>query len=63
MPCFFQLKGIGFRPLDLGGCRSSGVYWAAVKELNLSYCIGKTILFTVHHTQYGNLIQISQQQP
>ena len=31
------------------------VYWAAVKELKLSYYIGETILFTIY-THYGNLI-------
>ena len=63
MPCFFQLKGIDFRPLDLGGYRSSGVYWAAVEELNLSYCIGETLLFAFHHTHYGASVQVSEQQP
>ena len=29
--------------------------WVAVKELNLSYYIGETLLFTVY-THYGNLI-------
>ena len=31
------------------------INWVAVKELNLSYYIGETLLFTVY-TQYGNLI-------
>ena len=26
-----------------------------IKELNLSYCIGETLLFTIY-THYGNLI-------
>ena len=26
---------------------NSGIYWAAVKELNLSYYIGETLLFTI----------------
>ena len=30
-------------------------YWVAVKELNLSYYIGETLLFTIY-THYGNLI-------
>ena len=34
------------------GCQVS---WVAVKELNLSYYIGETLLFTIH-THYGNLI-------
>ena len=29
--------------------------WVAVKELNLSYYIGETLLFTIY-THYGNLI-------
>ena len=31
------------------------LFWAAVKELNLSYYIGETLLFTMY-THYGNLI-------
>ena len=31
------------------------VYWVAVKELNSSYYIGETLLFTIY-THYGNLI-------
>ena len=31
--------------------------WVAVKELNLSYYIGETFLFTIY-THYGNLIQV-----
>ena len=30
------------------------VFWVAVKELNLSYYIGETLLFTIY-THYGNL--------
>ena len=30
------------------------VYWAAVKELQLRYYIGETLLFTMY-THYGNL--------
>ena len=30
-------------------------FWVAVKELNLSYYIGETLLFTIY-THYGNLI-------
>ena len=30
-------------------------YWAAVKELKLSYYIGETLLFPIY-THYGNLI-------
>ena len=33
----------------------TGKDWVAVKELNLSYYIGETLLFTIY-TQYGNLI-------
>ena len=29
-------------------------FWVAVKELNLSYYIGETLLFTIY-THYGNL--------
>ena len=29
------------------------VFWVAVKELNLSYHIGETLLFTIY-THYGN---------
>ena len=32
-----------------------GGFWVAVKELNLSYYIGETLLFTIY-THYGNLI-------
>ena len=36
---------------------STRVYWVAVKELKLSYYIGKTLLFTIYiYTHYGNLI-------
>ena len=31
--------------------------WVAVKELNLSYYIGETLLFTIC-THYGNLISV-----
>ena len=31
------------------------LFWVAVKELNLSYYIGETLLFTIY-THYGNLI-------
>ena len=31
-----------------------GFYWVAVKELNLSYYIGGTILITIY-THYGNI--------
>ena len=31
-----------------------GLSWVAVKELNLSYYIGETLLFTIY-THYGNL--------
>ena len=31
------------------------VNWVAVKELNLSYYIGETLLFTIY-THYGNLL-------
>ena len=34
---------------------SEWVCWVAVKELNLSYYIGATLLFTVY-THYGNFI-------
>ena len=30
-------------------------YWVAVKEINLSYYVGGTILITIY-THYGNLI-------
>ena len=30
------------------------IIWVAVKELNLSYYIGETLLFTIF-THYGNL--------
>ena len=36
------------------------VYWVAVKELNLSYYIGKTLLFTIYiyiYTQYGKFLK------
>ena len=36
---------------------SSCDFWVAVKELNLSYHIGKTLLFTIY-THSGNLIQV-----
>ena len=45
---------------ELGGFEHPGpfpdlsIIWVAVKELNLSYCIGGTILFTIY-THYGNL--------
>ena len=33
------------------------LYWVAVKELKLSYCIGEIPLFTIYiYTPYGNLI-------
>ena len=35
--------------------KSASLSWAAVKELKLSYYIGKTLLFTMY-TRYGNLI-------
>ena len=31
------------------------LYWVAVKELNLSYYVGETLLFTIY-THYGSLI-------
>ena len=31
------------------------ISWVAVKELNLNYYIGETLLFTIY-THYGNLI-------
>ena len=31
-----------------------GIIWVAVKELNLSYKIGETLLFTMY-THFGNL--------
>ena len=34
---------------------SSESNWVDVKELNLSYYIGETLLFTIY-THYGNLI-------
>ena len=36
--------------------------WVAVKELNLSYYIGGTLLFTIY-THYCNLSLVPQQQP
>ena len=36
--------------------------WAAVMELNLSYCAGETILIIIY-THYGNLIPVPYQQP
>ena len=41
------------RNADLG--RVLRCCWVAVKELNLSYHIGETLLFTIY-THYGNLI-------
>ena len=41
----------------IAGIAFSGIAlhdWAAVNELNLSYCIGETLLFTIY-TRYGNL--------
>ena len=38
-----------------GNSKSLGLFWVAVKELNLSYYIGETLLFTIY-THYGNLI-------
>ena len=36
--------------------------WVAVKELNLNYYIGETLLFTIY-THPGNFIQIPYQHP
>ena len=36
---------------------ATSLTWVAVKELKLSYCIGESLLFTIH-TQYGNLTQL-----
>ena len=46
----FKTEQQGYRP-----CR---LFWVAVKELKLSYCIGETLLFTMY-TDYGNLISSS----
>ena len=35
--------------------KNSCINWVAVKELNLSYYIGETLLFTIY-AQYSNLI-------
>ena len=40
---------------NLGGIERGSKNWFAVKELNLSYYIGETLLFTIY-THYGNLI-------
>ena len=52
--------GLGVCPPQLKSCK--GVFltpktlsWVAVKELNLSYSVGETLLFT-RYTHYGNLI-------
>ena len=48
--------------MQVSGCRglkievlyqTLGIYWVAVKELQLSYYIGETLLFTIY-THYGN---------
>ena len=48
--------------MQVSGCRglkievlyqTLGIYWVAVKELQLSYHIGETLLFTIY-THYGN---------
>ena len=42
-------------PKGARGSRALPPTWVAVKELNLSYYIGETLLFTIN-THYGNLI-------
>ena len=37
--------------------RNIRIVWVAVKELNLSYYIGETLLFTIY-THYGNLMYV-----
>ena len=68
MICFFEgaMKGLAVhrpdysRPdsegilLERTGCLT-GSNWVAVKELELSYYIGETLLFTTY-THYDNLI-------
>ena len=41
--------------IALLSARTSELDWVAVKELNLSYYIGETLLFTID-TPYDNLI-------
>ena len=66
--CSSQIRDASFGNLHVGlaqatrkstrsQCRGLGtsVCWVAVKELNLSYYIGETLLFTIY-TQYGNSI-------
>ena len=48
---FWAVGPIILQVLGVGHC------WVAVKELNLSYYIGETLLFTIH-THYGNLIYV-----
>ena len=38
----------------MGAATLNPLLWVAVKELNLSYYIGETLLFTIY-THYGNL--------
>ena len=47
--------GLKFRVWGLGTL--GNLYWVAVKEPNLSYYTGETILTTTS-THYGNLIQV-----
>ena len=57
-----KVKGSGLRVLlestqadyGFGVCDTTALYWVGVKELNLSYYIGGTILITIY-THYGNL--------
>ena len=41
--------------MRLSACKEVQNDWVAVKELQLSYYIGETLLFTIY-THYGNLI-------
>ena len=52
------VQGIGSaaQPIEkIASLRSCRYYWVAVKELNLSYYIGETLLFTIY-THCGNSI-------
>ena len=46
------------RPLDPFSGDDLGGYWVAVKELDLRYPNPKTVLFTMYHPYYGNLVYI-----
>ena len=46
-------NAVQFQALARGILNATTLNWVAIKEFNLSYYIGETLLFTIY-THYGN---------